>query len=353
MVISGRIRGMQTLIPPDYQPILDLKRTELGIKLVKDSFERGLAAELRLSRVTSPLFVPRGSGINDDLSGAERPVQFTVAALDHAEMEVVQSLAKWKRLALADYDYRPGFGIYTDMNALRPDDELDAVHSIYVDQWDWELVLFPPERSAETLRRVVRKLYEVIKRTEFVVCEHFPAIEPALPEAITFVHTEEALQRYPHLTPEEREYELAREYEAVFLIGIGAALSDGRPHGARAPDYDDWSSETPDGYRGLNGDIIIWNSVINRPLELSSMGIRVNKEALLRQLELCGAEGRRSLYWHRRLLAGEYPETIGGGIGQSRLCMYFLRKAHIGEVQAGVWPEKTVEVCRARGVPLM
>jgi len=256
-------------------------------------------------------------------------------------------------LALADYGYPPGFGIYTDMNALRPDDVLDPVHSVYVDQWDWELVLEPQLRSLSILRQVVRKIYEVIKRTEFVVCEHFPAIEPALPDEITFIHTEESLARYPHLSPEEREHELAREHRAIFLTGIGAQLSDGKPHGIRAPDYDDWSTETPDGFRGLNGDIIIWNPVIQRPLELSSMGIRVSKEALLRQLELCEAEHRAELYWHRRLLAGEYPETVGGGIGQSRLCMYFLRKAHIGEVQAGVWPRETLEACRAQGVPLM
>ena len=344
---------MQNPLPDAYQPILDLKRTELAIKLVKDRFEHGLSSALRLSRITSPLFVPRGSGINDDLNGTENPVRFPVAALDGAEMEVVQSLAKWKRLALADYGYAPGFGIYTDMNALRPDDELDAVHSVYVDQWDWEFVLEPRERSIETLQSTVKKLYEVMKQTEFVVSEHFPSIHPILPEEITFVHAEEALQRYPHLSPEDREHELTREHGAVFLIGIGGALSDGRSHGSRAPDYDDWSSQTSEGFCGLNGDILVWNPVIGQALELSSMGVRVNKESLLRQLELCGAEDRRTLYWHRRLLSGEYPETIGGGIGQSRLCMFFLRKAHIGEVQAGVWPQRTIETFKARGIPLM
>jgi aspartate--ammonia ligase len=339
---------VETRIPGDYSPFIDLKRTELGIKLVKDFFEKNLAAELKLSRVTSPLFVARGSGINDDLNGIEAPVRFPVKNLGGREMEVVQSLAKWKRMALADYGYSPGFGIYTDMNALRPDDDIDEIHSVYVDQWDWEIVLRPEERNLEKLHGVVRKIYETMKRTEFVVCENFPRIEPELPEEITIIHAEDLLHRYPHLSPADRENEAARIHKAVFIVGIGGALSDGNSHGGRAPDYDDWSTAG-----GLNGDIIIWNPVLKRSFEISSMGIRVDGEALLRQLELTGKLARKDLYWHKRLLAGDYPQTMGGGIGQSRLCMYFLRKAHIGEVQASVWPDETIEECRKRGIPLM
>lgn len=343
---------MNGILPDGYVPVLDLKRTEQGIKLVKDFFERNLSAELRLSRVTSPIFVPRGSGINDDLNGVERPVSFPVRRLGEREMEVVQSLAKWKRMALADYGYAPGTGIYTDMNALRPDDDIDPIHSIYVDQWDWELVMREGERRESFLRSVVERIYEVLKRTEFVVSEHYEGIEPRLPERIAYVRSEEAQARYPGLTPVERERELAREHGAVFIAGIGADLADGVPHGGRAPDYDDWSTPT-EGGRGLNGDIIVWDHVRGDSLELSSMGIRVDRDALLRQLAIRGAEERASLYWHSRLLAGDFPQTIGGGIGQSRLCMYFLRKAHIGEVQASVWPEGAREACAERGVHLM
>ncbi|MFQ3546879.1 MAG: aspartate--ammonia ligase [Termitinemataceae bacterium] len=344
---------MATIIPDNYQPLLSLKQTEQAIKLVKDFFERNLSAELQLSRVTSPLFVPRGSGINDDLNGIERPVRFPVKNLDDKEMEVVQSLAKWKRMALADYGYKPGTGLYTDMNALRPDDDIDAIHSIYVDQWDWELVMKEGQRTRSFLKKTVEKIFEVLKRTEFVVSEHYEHIEPVLPEHITFIHSEEALKRYPNLSPAERERELAREYGAVFIMGIGGSLSDGSIHGGRAPDYDDWTTVAEDGMAGLNGDIIVWDTVRQDSLELSSMGIRVNQEALLRQLTLTNTQDRAKLYWHSRLLAGEFPQTIGGGIGQSRLCMFFLRKAHIGEVQASVWPQETINQCRARGIHLM
>ncbi|MCX7948639.1 MAG: aspartate--ammonia ligase [Treponemataceae bacterium] len=344
---------MAPIIPPEYKPILDQRQTENAIKLVKDFFERNLSAELRLSRVTSPLFVPRGSGINDDLNGVERPVRFPVKNLQNQEMEVVQSLAKWKRMALADYGYTPGTGLYTDMNALRPDDDIDATHSIYVDQWDWELVMKEGQRNRAFLQHIVERIYEVLKRTEFVVHEQYPSITPILPEKITFIHAEDALEQYPHLEPAARERELARRYGAIFIIGIGAPLSNGKPHGGRAPDYDDWTTPGEDGKPGLNGDIIVWDPVRQDSLELSSMGIRVNKEALLRQLELTGTEERKHLLWHKRLLAGEFPQTIGGGIGQSRLCMFFLRKAHIGEVQASVWPAETVEICKKQGVPLL
>jgi aspartate--ammonia ligase len=268
-------------------------------------------------------------------------------------MEVVQSLAKWKRMALADYGYAPGTGIYTDMNALRPDDDIDAIHSIYVDQWDWELVMRGNERNADFLRSIVERIYEVMKRTEFIVSERYPEIPRVLPERIRIVHAEDARERYPHLSPPEREKELAREYGAIFIQGIGAQLADGVSHGGRAPDYDDWTTPTDEGRKGLNGDIIVWDPVRGDSLELSSMGIRVDRETLLRQLELAKAQKRADLYWHKRLLSGEFPQTVGGGIGQSRLCMFFLRKAHIGEVQASVWTDETLSECRARGVALM
>ncbi|AFG37406.1 aspartate--ammonia ligase [Spirochaeta africana] len=340
-------------IPSDYRPLLNVQQTERAIKQIKDYFERSLSAELRLFRVTSPLFVPAGSGINDDLNGIERPVSFPVAAMEQAPVEIVQSLAKWKRMALADYGYRAGTGIYTDMNAIRPDDTIDAIHSIYVDQWDWEMVLAPRQRNLEMLKQTVRRIYAAIVRTEFVIHEQYPEITPCLPEEITFVHAEDALQRYPRLTPEQREYELAREHGAIFVIGIGGQLSDGRVHGGRAPDYDDWTTETAPGYAGLNGDIVVWDPVRQNSLELSSMGIRVDDVALLRQLELTGTMDRRQLYWHTRLLQGELPQTIGGGIGQSRLCMFLLRKAHIGEVQASVWPDTIRNECMESGVQLM
>lgn len=341
------------ILPEGYTPLLDLKQTEQAIKLVKDFFERNLSAELRLSRVTSPLFVPRGSGINDDLNGIERPVRFPVRQMGEAEMEVVQSLAKWKRMALADYGYSSGRGLYTDMNAIRPDDDIDAIHSLYVDQWDWELVIRDADRNRTFLTSIVNRIYEVMKRTEFVVCEQYPQIRPILPEKIRHIHAEEAMKRYPALSPQERERELAKEYGIVFISGIGGTLSDGSTHGGRAPDYDDWCTVAEDGLPGLNGDIIVWDPVREDLMEISSMGIRVSRESLLEQLEIRGMGERKHLFWHKRLLAGEFPQTIGGGIGQSRLCMFFLRKAHIGEVQASVWPEEIRKTCEKRHVSLM
>jgi aspartate--ammonia ligase len=341
------------IIPEGYSPLLNQKRTEQAIKLVKDCFEQNLSAELRLSRVTSPLFVRRGWGINDDLNGIEAPVRFPVRNLGGAEMEVVQSLAKWKRMALADYGYPQGRGLYTDMNAIRPDDAIDAIHSIYVDQWDWELVIGKADRNRDFLVSVVNRIYGILRNTEFVVSEAYPEISPILPEQIQVIHAEEARRRYPDLLPREREERLAGEYGAVFLMGIGGALSDGTIHDGRAPDYDDWTSPAEDGLPGLNGDIIVWDPVRRDSLELSSMGIRVDRESLLRQLDLSGHRDREGLFWHKRLLEGEFPQTIGGGIGQSRLCMFFLRKAHVGEVQASVWPQETLDYCRTRGVPLL
>ncbi len=344
---------MRLYIPEGYRSILNLKETEKAIKMIKDFFEQNLASELKLRRVTAPLFVLRGTGINDDLNGIERPVSFQIKDMDEATAEVVHSLAKWKRMMLADYGISNGYGIYTDMNALRPDEELTNIHSIYVDQWDWEKIIMPEQRNLDTLKAIVRQIYAVLKRTEFIVYENHPDIVPLLPEDIHFLHTEELEERYPDLSPREREKESARQYGAVFIIGIGHDLPSGKPHDGRAPDYDDWSTETGNGRRGLNGDIIIWNPVLEDSFEISSMGIRVDRSALLRQLEIQGKNERKELLFHRRLLNGEFPESTGGGIGQSRICMYFLRKAHIGEVQASIWPGEMLEHCRKTGIFLM
>ncbi len=331
---------MKNQFPKEYTPIMDARHTERAVKFVKDTFERELSGELYLSRVTSPLFVAKGSGINDDLNGIERPVSFEVMNLGNRNMEIVHSLAKWKRMALADYSFEKGTGLYTDMNAIRPDDDIDEIHSIYVDQWDWEMSMPDNSRNLEYLKYIVRKIYGALKRTEFLVGEMFPQCPAYLPEEITFIHTEEALERYPELSPVQREKELAKEYGAIFLIGIGKELADGVKQGGRAPDYDDWSTPTSDTTFGLNGDIIVWDRVRQDSLELSSMGIRVDAESLLRQLSLTGKEERKELYWHSRLLGGEFPQSVGGGIGQSRICMFLLKKAHIGEVQASVWPDE-------------
>ncbi|MGC8856841.1 MAG: aspartate--ammonia ligase [Anaerolineae bacterium] len=343
----------QFILPPAYRPALDIWQTEKAIKLVKDFFEANLAAELRLMRVTAPLFVLKGTGINDDLNGVEKPATFAIEDLDGQQAEIVQSLAKWKRMMLADYRIPPGYGLYTDMNAIRPSETLDNLHSLYVDQWDWERVILPEERNLDFLKYIVRKIYSVIKRTEFHVFDHYPEFKPELPEEITFVHAEDLQKQYPYLTPRQREEEFVRQHKAVFIIGIGAPLADGQPHDGRAPDYDDWITETVNGYRGLNGDIVVWNSVLGCAFELSSMGIRVDPSSLRKQLEMRGAQERASLYFHRRLLNGELPLSIGGGIGQSRLCMYYLRKAHIGEVQASLWPPEMIEACRANNIFLL
>jgi aspartate--ammonia ligase len=344
---------MRLSIPPGYQSPLNLKETEKAIKLIKDFFEQNLASELKLRRVTAPLFVLRGTGINDDLNGIERPVSFQIKDMDEATAEVVHSLAKWKRMMLADYGIANGYGIYTDMNALRPDEELTNIHSIYVDQWDWEKILLHEERSLDYLKSIVRQIYAVLKRTEFIVYENHPDITPLLPDDIHFIHTEELEEMYPSLNFREREKKVAEKYGAVFIIGIGHPLASGKPHDGRAPDYDDWSTETPAGKRGLNGDIIIWNPLLEDSFEISSMGIRVDRSALLYQLDMQGKNERQELLFHRRLLNGEFPESVGGGIGQSRLCMYFLRKAHIGEVQASIWPGEMIEHCRKSGIILM
>lgn len=344
---------MKLFIPADYRPLIDPGQTEVAIKQVKDFFQQNLSSELRLRRVTAPLFVMRGTGLNDDLSGVERAVSFPIKDMNGQVAEVVHSLAKWKRMTLGKLGFKPGYGIYTDMNAIRADEELSNIHSLYVDQWDWELVVSREQRNLYFLKNIVSRIYQVMKRTEFLVYENYPQIEPELPEDITFIHAEELLQMYPDLSPSERETEAARKFGAVFIIGIGGNLSDGKPHDGRAPDYDDWTTESANGLKGLNGDILIWNDVLKRSFEVSSMGIRVDKEALLKQLAIAGAEERKSLMFHKALLNDEIPLTIGGGIGQSRICMYFLRKAHIGEVQASIWPEDMLDICEQNQVHLM
>ena len=343
----------QLIIPKHYRPLLDMQQTEQGIKQIKDFFQQNLSTELRLRRVTAPLFVLKGLGINDDLNGVERPVSFPIKDLGEAHAEVVHSLAKWKRLTLADYGVKPGYGIYTDMNAIRADEELDNLHSLYVDQWDWERVMNPEERNLDYLKQIVRRIYAAMLRTEYMISEVYNVLTPSLPDEIYFIESEELLQRYPGLNAKERENAIAKEYGSVFIIGIGNKLSNGEAHDLRAPDYDDWSSPNSDGYEGLNGDIIVWNETLGRSFELSSMGIRVNKEVMLHQLQLCGKEDRKNLYFHKRLLGGELPQTIGGGIGQSRLCMLLLKKAHIGEIQASIWPDEMRKRCREVNIPLI
>ena len=339
--------------PKDYRPLLDKYATEQGIKMIKDFFQQNLATGLRLHRVTGPLFVLRGLGINDDLSGTERPVTFPIKDLGDAQAEVVHSLAKWKRLTLAEHGIEPGYGIYTDMNAIRADEELGNLHSLYVDQWDWERVIVAEERTLDFLRATVERIYAALQRTEFLVCERFPQIKPCLPESVHFIHAEELRRRYPDLTPKEREDRIVREYGAVFIIGIGCPLGDGKPHDLRAPDYDDYSTIASNGLPGLNGDLLVWYDVLGRAVELSSMGIRVDPEALVRQLKESGKEERLNLYFHRRLMEGSLPLSVGGGIGQSRLCMIYLRKAHIGEIQASIWPDDMRRECAEMHIELI
>ena len=340
------------IIPRGYKSALNASETEQGIKLVKDYFQQELSKALRLRRVTAPLFVLSGEGINDDLNGVERAVTFPVKDLGDKRAEVVHSLAKWKRMCLAEYGIRPGYGIYTDMNAIRADEDLGNLHSLYVDQWDWERSITTAQRNCNFLRKTVRAIYDALLDTERFVCTCYPRLRPFLQPRVKFFHSEELLQMYPGLSPKEREDEVCKRYGSVFIIGIGGALSDGKPHDLRAPDYDDWS--TPDeGYTGLNGDLLVWNPVLGRAFELSSMGIRVNPESMHRQLEICGKTERESLRFHRLLLDGRLPLSIGGGIGQSRLCMLFLQKAHIGEIQASIWPPEQREACRKAGINLI
>ena len=345
---------MSKLIKPaGYKALLDLWQTEQGIKLIKEFFQQNLSTELRLRRVTAPLFVLKGLGINDDLNGVERAVNFPVKDLGDANAEVVHSLAKWKRLALADYKIEPGYGIYTDMNAIRADEELDNIHSLYVDQWDWERVITAKDRNIKFLKRIVCSIYDAMLRTEYLVNETYPQINPILPDEIHFIHAEELLQKYPNLSSKDREDAICKEYGAVFIIGIGGKLSNGKEHDLRAPDYDDWTTVGENGLPGLNGDLLVWNELLGHALELSSMGIRVDNESLLRQLKMKGKEDRLNLYFHKRLMEGTLPLSVGGGIGQSRLCMFLLHKAHIGEIQASIWPTEMRKKCREAGFPLI
>lgn len=341
------------ILPENYSPRLSMKQTEQGIKLIKEFFQQNLSTGLQLRRVTAPLFVLKGMGINDDLSGTERAVTFPIKDLDDAKAEVVHSLAKWKRLTLAEYEIAPGYGIYTDMNAIRADESLGNLHSLYVDQWDWERTMEKDDRNVAFLKRIVRKIYSAMLRTEYLISETYPQLEPFLAREVHFIHSEELLQAYPDLTAKQREDEITRKYGAVFIMGIGGNLSNGEPHDLRAPDYDDWSTVNEDGYMGLNGDLLVWNPILNRAMELSSMGIRVDGHSMLRQLILTGQEQRKELYFHKKLLAGELPLCIGGGIGQSRLCMLFLQKAHIGEIQASIWPEQQRRLCSEAGIQLI
>jgi len=344
---------MRLIIPESYEPIIGLKRTEKAIKMIKDHFENGLSSDLRLRRVTAPLFVLKGTGLNDDLSGVEKPVGFRIRDMRNTEAEVVQSLAKWKRMMLRDYDIKTGHGIYTDMNALRPDEELDNLHSLYVDQWDWEKAIRPEDRNLGYLKDTVRRIYENFKRTEFNIYTFYSKIKPLLPDEITFIHSEELYEMYPDIPPKEREDRITEKFGAVFIIGIGGDLPDGRPHDRRAPDYDDWTTETELGFKGLNGDILVWNKVLRCAFELSSMGIRVDREELIKQLELTGQTDRMELLFHRRLLNDELPKAIGGGIGQSRLGMLLLQKAHIGEIQSAIWPGEMVDHCKKCNIHLI
>ncbi len=341
------------IIPKNYKTFLNLKQTEQAIKLVKDAFEKNLSSELRLRRVTAPLFVLKGTGINDDLNGVESKVSFSIKDMNNNEAEVVNSLAKWKRLALADYKIANGYGVYTDMNAIRPDEELDNLHSLYVDQWDWEQVITKEKRNLNYLKKTVSKIYEVLKRIEFNVFETYPQIIPILPDEITFIHSEELLKLYPDLSPMERENEFVKKHKSVFVIGIGGVLLNGEFHDGRAPDYDDWSTATVNGYRGLNGDILLWHPVLEKVFEISSMGIRVDEATLIHQLNIRNANDRKELYFHKTLLKGGLPLSIGGGIGQSRLCMFFLRKAHIGEIQSAIWPVDMAKKCELNGIFLV
>lgn len=336
---------MGLIIPKGYRNLLgSVEATEKAIKCVKDMFQENLSAQLALLRVTAPMVVLSGTGINDDLNGVERPVSFPIKSMGERRAEVVHSLAKWKRMKLAEMKVPVGRGIYTDMNALRPDEDLDNLHSLYVDQWDWEKVIRREDRNREFLKKVVRRIYEAVKVTENKLYVEFPQLGLQLPEEIQFIDSEELLQRYPGLDAKQREARIAKEAGAVFIMGIGGKLSDGKPHDLRAADYDDWS---------LNGDIVIWNEVLQGAFELSSMGIRVDENSLKSQLREKGEEYKEGLEFHSKLLGGQLPYTIGGGIGQSRLCMLLLRKAHIGEIQSSIWPEEMREECRKSGIELV
>lgn len=339
-------------VPEGYRPLFSVREIEKAIKCVKDHFEEVLAQHLNLQRVTAPLFLLKGTGLNDDLNGIEEPVHFYAKDLGR-EAEVVQSLAKWKRDALHRYGFPPGEGLYTDMNAIRPEETLSPIHSLYVDQWDWEKVMHRDERNVTFLQKTVIEIYEALRETERYVASCFSKVNTILPEKITFITSEELRHLYPEMAPRDRETAISREYGAVFIIGIGGELSDGVAHDGRAPDYDDWTTPREDGGFGLNGDILLWHPVLQRSFEISSMGIRVDANALRKQLEIRGCTERVKLPFHREVLDGVLPQTIGGGIGQSRLCMFFLRTCHVGEVSCCPWPEEMFKVYKDAGVNLL
>ena len=342
-------------IPSDtqYVSILNRLETEMAITAIKSNFEKSLCEKLNLFKISSPLAIVDGTGINDDLNGIERPVSFPIKNQNENRAVVVHSLAKWKRWQIKELDINAGQGIITDMQALRPDEDYSPIHSLYVDQWDWEKHITPAERNLHYLKKTVKQIYAALKQTELLVFKKFPDLVPILPDDIAFIQSEELLLNYPHLTPKEREQEVARLYGAVFLIGIGSKLSNGEPHDGRAPDYDDWSSDTENGFAGINGDILLWNPVLEQSFEISSMGVRVDAKTLAQQLKISNTEQRKELLFHKKLLEGKLNESIGGGIGQSRVCMFLLRKRHIGEVQAGIWPEKVIQYCKENGIILM
>lgn len=335
---------MQLILPEGYNPRLSVRETEAAIKYIRDTFQKELGAQMNLERISAPLFVPRSSGLNDNLNGVERPVSFDMPSLPGEEMEVVHSLAKWKRMALREYGFQVGEGLYTNMNAIRRDEEPDNLHSCYVDQWDWEMVIRKEERTTEKLKEVVRQIFKIIKHMEHEVWYKYPQAVKKLPEEIHFITSQELEDRYPDLTPKERENRITKELGCVFLMQIGDTLRSGKPHDGRAPDYDDWQ---------LNGDILFWYETLGCALEISSMGIRVDEKSLVEQLDKAGCPERAELPYHKMLLSGELPYTIGGGIGQSRLCMLLLDRAHIGEVQACIWPKEMRERCREHGIILL
>ena len=335
---------MSIIIPKGYKSNLSIRETEVAIKEVKDYFERSLAKELKLTRVSAPLFVKPASGLNDNLNGTERPVRFGIKEQNDDEVEIVHSLAKWKRKALGDYGFKKGEGLYTDMTAIRRDEDTDNLHSIYVDQWDWELIISQKDRTVSTLKSVVKKVYDALKNTEVFINSRYPEIKCILPENIKFITSQELLDRWPDLNPKEREKAAVKEYGAIFLMQIGDKLSNGKPHDGRAPDYDDWS---------LNGDIIVYYPVIDCSFEISSMGIRVDEESLKSQLKKAKCTERSKLPFHKAILEKKLPYTIGGGIGQSRICMFFLRKAHIGEVQSSIWLNEDIKKAQAAGIELL
>ena len=340
-------------IPKNYKSELNLYETQIAIKTVKDFFQTLLAERLHLLRVSAPLFVAPESGLNDNLNGVERPVTFDIKCEDNREAEIVQSLAKWKRYALKKYGFSIGEGLYTDMSAIRRDEETDNIHSVYVDQWDWEKIISKEDRNLDTLKEAVRTVYKVLRKTEKYMSIHYDYIEEILPHDIFFITTSELEEMFPDYSPKEREYYIAKAKGAVCIMQIGGVLENGEPHDGRAPDYDDWISDDGRGGKGLNGDIILYDNILERSIEISSMGIRVSPESLMRQLESRGCTERASLEFHKALLNGELPPSIGGGIGQSRLCMFLLQKAHIGEVQASIWPAEQIEKCKAAGINLL